>query len=114
MTDIAAWDILKWVLLVLLAGFIGQFGKSFAKVVMARVRKQKQESGISSGSAEPPAAVTGPGEPETLPAPPEPAGSKSVGMTEDPASGSDMDKKTLKALAKKQKKEAKLRSKLSK
>jgi hypothetical protein len=35
-------------------------------------------------------------------------------MTEDPASGSDMDKKTLKALAKKQKKEAKLRSKLSK
>jgi len=33
---------------------------------------------------------------------------------EEPASGSDVDKKALKTLAKTQKKEAKLRSKLSK
>lgn len=114
MTDIAAWDILKWVLLVLLAGFIGQFGKTFAQAVMARVRKKKSVNGVSPGRAEPPAAVTGSGEPGTLTAPAKPAESKSGGMMEEPASGSDVDKKALKTLAKTQKKEAKLRSKRSK
>ncbi len=114
MTDIAPWDILKWVLLVLLAGFIGQFGKSFAQAVMARVRKKKSGNGVSPGRAEPPAAVTGSGKPATLPAPAKPAESNSGGMMEEPTSGSDVDKKALKTLAKKQKKEAKLRSKLSK
>ncbi|HOI72845.1 MAG TPA: hypothetical protein PLO63_01750 [Syntrophales bacterium] len=113
MTDIAAWDILKWVLLVLLAGFIGQFGKSFAQAVMSRIRKKKSVSGVSPERSEPSAAVAGPGEPGTLPAPAEPAESKPGGM-EEPATGSDGNKKALKTLAKTQKKEAKLRSKLSK
>lgn len=34
----AVWDVLKWVLLVLVAGFIGQFGKSFALKLIERRR----------------------------------------------------------------------------
>lgn len=34
---------MKWVLIVLLAGFIGQFGKSLAKYFMARGKSLKKE-----------------------------------------------------------------------
>jgi len=36
----AVWDVLKWVLLVLVAGFIGQFGKSFALRLIERRRRK--------------------------------------------------------------------------
>ncbi len=36
----AVWDVVKWVLLVLVAGFIGQFGKSFALRLIERRRRK--------------------------------------------------------------------------
>jgi len=36
------FDILTWVLIVLVAGFVGQFGKTFAKWVMTRVQKKRE------------------------------------------------------------------------
>jgi hypothetical protein len=52
MTDIldyiSKWSALKWVILVLIAGFIGQFGKMMAqaiikKIQLARLKKQTQK-----------------------------------------------------------------------
>jgi len=40
----AVWDVLKWVLLVLVAGFIGQFGKSFALKLIERRRREAADS----------------------------------------------------------------------
>jgi len=39
--DIRTWSILQWVLVVLAAGFIGQFGKSFAQFIMAKVKDRR-------------------------------------------------------------------------
>ena len=33
---------MKWVLLVLLAGFVGQFGKTFAQHILRNIRKEKE------------------------------------------------------------------------
>jgi hypothetical protein len=33
---------MKWVLLVLLAGFVGQFGKTFAQHILRKIRKEKE------------------------------------------------------------------------
>ena len=44
--DIRTWSILQWVLVVLAAGFIGQFGKSFAQFIIAKVK-----AGRSAGKA---------------------------------------------------------------
>ncbi len=41
----AVWDVLKWVLLVLVAGFIGQFGKSFALRLIERRRRRRKAAG---------------------------------------------------------------------
>ena len=41
MNDIDWLNIIKWVLIVLLAGFIGQFGKSFAKHMMEKARLKR-------------------------------------------------------------------------
>jgi len=41
--DILSWKIIKWVLIVLVAGFIGQFGKSFAQQVIGWFRRKKLE-----------------------------------------------------------------------
>jgi hypothetical protein len=43
----AVWDVLKWVLLVLAAGFIGQFGKSLALHLLERRRKRAAEAAPS-------------------------------------------------------------------
>ena len=37
----SVWDVLKWVLAALVAGFIGQFGRSFAVHLMKRRREKK-------------------------------------------------------------------------
>ena len=35
-------SVMKWVLLVLLAGFVGQFGKTFAQDLLRKIRKEKE------------------------------------------------------------------------
>ncbi len=42
--DILTWQIVKWVLIVLVAAFIGQFGKTFAQYLMHRFRPGKTEA----------------------------------------------------------------------
>ena len=41
MNDIDYQQVIKWMLIVLAAGFIGHFGKSFAEYLLARARKKK-------------------------------------------------------------------------
>ena len=35
-------SVMKWVLLVLLTGFVGQFGKTFAQHLLRKIRKEKE------------------------------------------------------------------------
>jgi hypothetical protein len=35
-------SVMKWVLLILLAGFVGQFGKTFAQDLLRKIRKEKE------------------------------------------------------------------------
>jgi hypothetical protein len=90
------WLVLKWILVVAAAGFIGQFGKAFANYLMrrARERKEPEAQGIpertqEAGGTQSPALQEKP-----LPSPP---------ATEPTARLKD-DKKQKKALAKQQKK----------
>ena len=41
MNDIDYHQIIKWVIIVIVAGFLGQFGKSFANYLIERARKKK-------------------------------------------------------------------------
>ena len=47
-----AWLVLKWMLVVLAAGFIGQFGKAFASYLMRRTRQPREPSLQSPPEAE--------------------------------------------------------------
>lgn len=101
MTDgIDFWRILKWVLIVLLAGFIGQFGKTFAKHIMVRVRAGKR--GVPSGAEGPENRVELTGEKELSKIPED----MSPEQAEERAK---QEKKILKTLSKQKKKEAKLK-----
>lgn len=51
MSDVA-WTIIKWVLLVLAAGFVGQFGKSLALRLIKQRREKKLPPGDMEGSTE--------------------------------------------------------------
>ncbi len=42
MTDADISKIIKWVIIVLLAGFVGQFGKSFAVHLIERVKNRRK------------------------------------------------------------------------
>ncbi len=100
LADISTWSILKWVILVLIAGFIGQFGKMLAEAITARIRRRRESEGAS---------------PETTKTPEAPQNLMSgVSQAEIPsrpdASVNIPDKKALKALAKARKKEAKKKS----
>lgn len=95
-TDI--WPVIKWILIILLAGFIGQFGKILADELVARARARRQK-GLPSGSD---------------PAPPPPADPEDSAPSEPrlppPLSGTapvTLDKKSAKAMAKQIKKAAK-------
>ena len=44
MNGVDFWQIIKWVLIVLVAGFIGQFGKTLSKHIMERLRAGKEEA----------------------------------------------------------------------
>jgi hypothetical protein len=106
LSELTFWSIMKWVLVILVAGFIGQFGKTFATDLLAKVRsvraaRRRKPSKNIAVVAGPPAAPSLPDAPaQDLPpggAPPPPAPLP--------------DKKVLKALAKAQKKALKARQK---
>jgi hypothetical protein len=102
MTDIlnyiSTWSALKWVVIVLVAGFIGQFGKMLAqsivrKISLARLKKQ-------SGSIIEPTAT---GEDHELPA----SDRQKDIKTELNLPETHPDKKALKIMAKERKKASK-------
>jgi len=99
MTDFDYLRIVKWVLIVLLAGFIGQFGKSLAKNLMEKARLKKKGSSRTIEET-PPIAASGriEGAPELQE--PHPA---AVSQGEK----AKQDKKLAKTLVKQKKKEAK-------
>ena len=82
---IGTWSVLKWIVLVLIAGFIGQFGKMAANAIAAKIRARRQEPEST------PDTPIKPSGPESFPASP---------------STAPPDKKMLKAIAKAKKKEA--------
>jgi hypothetical protein len=45
-------DVLKWIALVFVAGFIGYFGKYLAKFLIGRVHKRKAEGSLIAQPAE--------------------------------------------------------------
>ena len=45
-------SVMKWVLLVLLAGFVGQFGKTFAQHILRKIRKEKEAPAKESPAEE--------------------------------------------------------------
>lgn len=61
MNHIDYMEVLKWVLIVLGAGFIGHFGRVFAEHLIDRVRKKKASSAgrteLSNARPEPVAAI---------------------------------------------------------
>ena len=87
MTDIlsyvTSWSVLKWIILILIAGFIGQFGKMAAEVIVRKIHLRRGTS--ASESKETPALQS---------------------FSSSPT-GEIIDKKLLKAMAKAKKKEAK-------
>lgn len=67
------WLVLKWALVVLAAGFIGQFGKSFATYLIRRAHEGKTKNSVPAKREEaPPPAVK---QDAVLPAGPQAAGS---------------------------------------
>ena len=82
---ISTWSVLQWIVLVLIAGFIGQFGRMMAETIANRIRLRR-------GRKQPLSDVDA--KPSVLPSPPL-------------AVAGISDKKYLKALAKARKKEAK-------
>lgn len=83
---ISSWSVLKWIVIVLFAGFIGQFGKMAANAIAARIRAHRQEPEST------PDTPIKPSVPESSSASP---------------SATPPDKKMLKAVAKAKKKDAK-------
>lgn len=99
MSEIDPLKIVKWILIVLVAGFIGQFGKLLATHILQRIRAKQGKSG-SPGKEPSPRAGELPAV-ETAGAPAVPAN-----PAEDPKKIAKQRKKELKALAKIKKKGA--------
>ena len=90
------WLVLKWILVVAAAGFIGQFGKAFATYLMRRTRERKEPEAQRPPGTTPEAAGPERTALQEKPFPAHPA--------TEPAGGLKDDKKQKKALAKQQKK----------
>lgn len=113
--DIDYLKIGKWVLVVLVAGFVGQFGKSLATQILSRVRRGKGRSAQHSESAlVPPSTKSLMSEaPRSQSKPqPETGGGEEASSNDGRPTGITKDeakrlKKTLKSLAKQKKKEGK-------
>lgn len=56
--EINAWEVLKWIGIVLAAGFVGYFGRYLAMLIIDRMRQKKQAE--PPGPAAPPAAAKPP------------------------------------------------------
>jgi len=52
MNEADSWKIIKWILVVLVAGFIGQFGKMLASHIIERA-KRKRSKGTGSDRVDP-------------------------------------------------------------
>jgi hypothetical protein len=85
MNDIDYQQIIKWVIIVIAAGFLGQFGKSFATYLIERARKKKAHAASEKleGSVSPPT--------ETVPP---------ATMSETTEAKTKTEKKTMKAMVK--------------
>jgi hypothetical protein len=105
MPDLDYLRIAKWILIVMLAGFIGQFGKSLAKHLMEKARLKRE--GPSSKIEETP-PITASGRIEDTPRIEEPP--PATISSEEQAK---QDKKLAKTLVKQKKKEAKTLKKQS-
>ena len=90
MNDIDHQQVIKWVIIVIAAGFLGQFGKSFATYLIERARRKKSRAtpGKVEGSVNPPS------EPAPL-----------ATMSETTEAEGKAEKKARKALVKLRKKE---------
>jgi len=99
--------ILKWALIVLITGFIAQFGKSFATYVMARIRAGKigERSRPEAADRQAPQPPTLPPDREAIEVV-EPKTVTAVARPEDKTQAK-LRKKALKAQIKKEKKEEK-------
>jgi len=96
---ISTWSVMKWVILVLIAGFIGQFGRMTAEAIVAKVRARRNRSKQKKTNGAPTV---------TLAANPTASLPESTQLSVDEAK---LEKKRLKALAKAKKKEAANRAK---
>ncbi len=114
--DFRTWTTPQWVLVVLAAGFIGQFGKSFAQFIIAKLKAGRaagKEATLSPPAergkmmSKAPAAATGKGDDAAERGFPgqdvRNVGESGMG----PAAPSVPDKKALKAILKQQKKATK-------
>jgi len=81
------WLVLKWILVVLAAGFVGQFGKAFATYLMRRTRQPMEPSLQSLPKA---------GSKGALP--------ESPALQQAPSAGQEEEKREMKVQAKQQKK----------
>jgi hypothetical protein len=50
LSTIGSWSILKWIVLVLIAGFIGQFGKMAAEAIALKIRERRGGKDTSSAA----------------------------------------------------------------
>jgi len=46
------WQVVKWVLVVLAAGFVGQFGRHLAKLVLERRRERREAASTAAPDPE--------------------------------------------------------------
>ena len=120
LSELTFWSIMKWVLVVLAAGFIGQFGKTFATHLLEKVRSRRaarrreptKDDAAVAGLHAAPSLPDAPAPARDLPpaAAPTPPAPVAVSSPDRPASedrpfpAPPLDKKALKALAKAQKK----------
>jgi hypothetical protein len=91
MNDIDYRQIILWVIVVLAAGFIGQFGKSFATFLISLVRKKKSSTEVKDSGL----AVKKPDE-----------GKVPMDMSETTIAQAKTEKKALKAMLKEKKKQS--------
>ena len=98
LNDISTWSILKWVIIVLVAGFIGQFGKTMAQAVIGKIRRKNAPQNVPAAIASANPIAPKEDTPDALTQGPPVTPRERTGIP---------DKKALKILAKQQKKAAK-------
>lgn len=95
---ISTWPVLKWIILVLIAGFIGHFGRMLAQAIVRKIQLARLKRLNPSAIESPPTK-----DHSALPD----ASAMKEPRTQSPVPNGHIDKKALKILAKLRKKEAK-------